>query len=282
MIRLLLTTIAVLRETGRKMHPNSMLLITLDSCRYDTFLAASAPHMKSIGLLHRAMAPATFTFGSHASIFVGFTPGAPDAPTPFVNPKFAKIFKLDQAGFPGFGDPFFSLTGRNIIEGFKQKGYLALGCGGVGWFNPSSPTGAVLTESFDKFFYAGDGHSLDAQLAWIYRQVDEAQQPVFLFLNVGETHVPYYHKGAPWDRNYNPCVPFRAADNDARECRRRQLACVEYVDFQIAPLLKMFKDGTTVICADHGDCWGEDDLWEHGISHPKVLEVPLLMRLSAH
>ena len=238
--------------------------------------------MKSIGLLHRAMAPATFTFGSHASIFVGFTPGAPDVPTPFVNPKFAKIFKLDQAGFPGFSDPFFSLTGRNIIEGFKQKGYLALGCGGVGWFNPSSPTGAVLTESFDKFFYAGDGHSLEAQLAWIYRQVDEAQQPIFLFLNVGETHVPYYHKGAPWDRNYNPCVPFRAAENDAWECRRRQLACVEFVDFQIAPLLEMFKDGTTVICADHGDCWGEDDLWEHGISHPKVLEVPLLMRLSAH
>ncbi len=262
------------------MHPNSVLLITLDSCRYDTFLAADAPHMKAIGILHRAMAPATFTFGSHASIFVGFTPGVPNVATPYVNPKFAKIFKLDQTGFPGFSEPLFSLTGRNIVEGFKQKGYLALGCGGVGWFNPNTPTGAVLTESFHKFFYAES--SLEAQLPWIYQQLDDAQQPVFLFLNVGETHVPYYHKGAPWDRNDNPCVPFRAANNDAQECRRRQLACVEYVDSQISSLLNMFDAATTVICADHGDCWGEDDLWEHGISHPKVLEVPLLMRFSAH
>jgi hypothetical protein len=122
----------VLEADGKKMHPNPMLLITLDSCRYDTFLAANAPHMKAIGHLHRAMAPATFTFGSHASMFVGFTPGTPDIAAPFVNPKYAKIFKLDQAGFPGYSEPLFSLTGRNIIEGFKMKGNLALGCGGLG------------------------------------------------------------------------------------------------------------------------------------------------------
>jgi len=34
-----------------------------------------------------------------------------------------------------------------------------------------------------------------------------------------------------------------------------------------------------VVCADHGDAWGEEGLWEHGINHPKVFEVPLLMRL---
>jgi len=35
-----------------------------------------------------------------------------------------------------------------------------------------------------------------------------------------------------------------------------------------------------VLTADHGDCWGEDGLWEHGISHRRTLEVPLLMRVQ--
>ena len=40
-----------------------------------------------------------------------------------------------------------------------------------------------------------------------------------------------------------------------------------------------FRDATIVLTADHGDCWGEDGLWEHGISHRRTLEVPLLMRV---
>jgi hypothetical protein len=42
---------------------------------------------------------------------------------------------------------------------------------------------------------------------------------------------------------------------------------VEYVDGRLAGLLADFAEATTLICADHGDCWGEDGLWEHGISH---------------
>ncbi len=59
--------------------PASFLFITLDSCRYDTFRDAQAPNLKSIGPLHRAFAPATFTYASHAAMFVGFTPGIPEA-----------------------------------------------------------------------------------------------------------------------------------------------------------------------------------------------------------
>ena len=41
----------------------------------------------------------------------------------------------------------------------------------------------------------------------------------------------------------------------------------------------VFVSATVVLTADHGDCWGEDGLWEHGISHRRTLEVPLLMRV---
>jgi len=47
----------------------------------------------------------------------------------------------------------------------------------------------------------------------------------------------------------------------------------------LAPLLSRFREATVVVCGDHGDAWGEDGLWEHGIHHPAVLEVPLLFRL---
>lgn len=264
------------------MNPKSVLLVTLDSCRYDSFVAARASRMKSVGPLYRAMAPSNFTFGSHAAIFVGFTPGVPNVAAPFVNPKFAKIFKMAEGGFPGHSSPFISLEGRNIVDGFRRKGFATFGSGSVGWFDPQTATGAVLTEGFDDFFYPGNVFSLEAQVAWAKQRINEqGDRPVFLFLNIGETHVPYYFRGASWDFHYNPCVPF-GPNNDSAECRRRQIGCIEFVDSQVADLLDQFAEGTVVLCADHGDCWGEDGIWEHGISHPKVLEVPLIFRLGTN
>lgn len=255
---------------------SSILFVTLDSCRYDTFRDADVPNLKGIGKLHRAMAPGNFTYGSHAAMFVGFTPGVAQQAAPFVNPKFGKIFKMVGAGFPGKGSEYIALQGRNIIDGLKKSGYLTIGSGAVGWFNPETETGRHLTGDFDHFFFSG---SLERQLAWLSHYLQSNDRPVFAFLNIGETHVPYYFEGAPWDAGTNPCIPF-GVKNDADECRRRQRACLEFVDEKLAPLLTSFQDATVLVCADHGDCWGEDGLWEHGIHHEKVLEVPLLFRLA--
>jgi len=53
-----------------KVNSDSVLFITLDSCRYDTFESATAPHLKAVAPLHRAKAPSHFTYGSHAAMFV--------------------------------------------------------------------------------------------------------------------------------------------------------------------------------------------------------------------
>ena len=263
-----------------KQNPRSILFITLDSCRYDTFVNACAPNIKEIGELHRAMAPGNFTYGSHAAMFVGFTPGVAGRSEPIINPKFGKLFKIAGGGFPGKGTEFMSLTGRNIVDGLKRKGYRAIGSGAVGWFDPETETGEHLTKDFDEFYFPGNNFSLTKQIDWLTHRLDSST-PVFAFLNIGETHVPYYFEGAAWEPTDNPCVPF-SETNNAETCRHRQTACLEYVDAQLAPLLQAFEDSTTVVCADHGDCWGEDGLWEHGIHHEKVLEVPLLFRLSTN
>ena len=260
----------------------SVLLITLDSCRYDTFADANAPNLKAVGPLIRAMSPSHFTFGSHASIFAGFTPCVADGSSvPYANPKFARIFKL-RALAAGRQKPFVELEGRNIIDGFRRRGFLTLGSGAVGWFDPGLPASAALIADFDRFFYKGHTHGcVPDQVAWLLDGIAAADRPVFAFLNVGETHVPYFHEGAPWDSAYNPCVPFRGDVNDAAECRFRQRRCLEFVDAEVAPLLALFESAAVIVCADHGDCWGEDGLWEHGIPHEKAFQVPLLFRLPA-
>lgn len=262
----------------------SVLFISLDSCRYDTFRRARTPCLDGVGPLHRAQAPSHFTYGSHAAFWMGFTPGVFSGRDPWLNPKAGKLFRMAYSGARGNDADGFRLEGANLIEGFRRRGYATFGSGAVEWFNPASETGAVLGAPFDRFFYPGDVSHLQAQLAWIDEQLSilPPQQPVFLFLNVGETHVPYWHQGAAWDPWPSPCVPFGDEHASRAECRRRQVACLEWVDGRLGPLLARFGDATILICADHGDCWGEDGLWEHGISHPATLTVPLLLRVRGN
>ncbi|ARN81109.1 hypothetical protein [Methylocystis bryophila] len=257
-------------------HRDSVLFVTLDSCRFDTFLAASAPNMKAIAPLHKASAPSHFTFGSHAAMFVGFTPSIGGCGEPFLDNKFAKIFKLAGGGYSG-NKPEFDLTGTNVIAGFRRLGYTTIGSGAVGWFDPQTETGRNLTCDFEHYFYVGtDGAK---QIAWMRQRIEAANdKPVFCFLNLGETHVPYWHKGASWSRNDNPCQPY-GKTNRADDCRLRQRLCCEYIDREIKDLLEPFFGATILICADHGDCWGEDNLWEHGVSHSMTLTVPLIVRI---
>lgn len=260
---------------------DSVLFVTLDSCRFDTFASAHAPNMKAVAPLHMAQAPSHYTYGSHSAMFVGFTPGIADVKQAYLNPKFGKLFKLVGPGFGGKGTEAYSLEGRNIVEGFAKLGFATIGAGAMAWFDPSTETGQHLSQSFQRFFYPGPYH-LAQQLDWIAAELRAAQdagtRDTFVFLNVGETHVPYWFDGAPWPASDNPCWPFQEGDRSA-DCRSRQRMCCEYADRALGPLLDAFARSTVVLCGDHGDCWGEDNLWEHGISHPATLTVPLLAKV---
>ncbi|WP_182085670.1 sulfatase-like hydrolase/transferase [Aureimonas sp. ME7] len=255
-----------------------VLFVTLDSCRYDTFAAGAAPNIKAVAPLHKAQSPSYFTYGSHSAMFVGFTPGISGAAQPLLDPKFGKLFKIVGAGHPGKGTEGYELVGRNIVDGFRRLGYTTIGTAAMGWFDPATVTGGHLSDSFEHFFYAG-AYYLGNQMAWVNERLAEAEGNTFTFVNVGETHVPYWHEGAPWSADDNPCHPFQTVDRSS-ECRSRQTACLEFADRLLAPLIERHMDGTIIICGDHGDCWGEDGLWEHGIMHPMTTTVPLLIRFK--
>ena len=268
-----------------KYSKESVLFLTLDSCRYDTFFQVYhdglLPGISSVGPLHKALAPSYFTYGSHSAFWMGFTPGVLGSSEPWLNPKAGKLFRMAFAGSPGRDEEGFRLEGANLVEGFRRQGYFTVGTGSVDWFNPASETGAVLGAPFERFYFAGNTWSLADQLAWIDTQSQDMaeDQPLFCFLNVGETHVPYWHEGADWDRWPSPCLPFGGDQCSASKSAHRQRSCLAWVDQQLSPLLQKFSGSTILICADHGDCWGEDGLWEHGISHPATLTVPLLLRV---
>jgi hypothetical protein len=260
--------------------PTSFLIITLDSCRYDTFQSTPTPHLSQLGTLHRAMAPGHFTLPSHSALFAGYTPGVAESNEPIVNPRRGRLFRIAGVDRRKEDRDFVVLEGHNFINGLGRIGYRTFGTGAVRWFDPSTSAGEMMVKDFDSFFYSGDCFSLRRQLKWIDNKLDDVgDSPVLVFLNVGETHVPYWHEGAPWDREHNPCQLF-GKENDADVCRERQSACLAWVDAELGPLLTRFAHATTLVCADHGDAWGEDDLWEHGFHHPTVLEVPLLFRLG--
>ena len=273
---------SVTLERPRTVNRRSLLLITLDSCRYDTFVAADAPNLKAIGPeAHKAQAPSHFTYASHMAMWVGVTPGLAGVAEPYLNPKFAKFFRISNGARRAYGPSAFQLEGRNIVDGFRLAGYRTIGCGALGWFNPDTPAGATVTADFDRIRHVGWPWSVARQVDWICSELDAAaDRPVFVFLNVGETHTPYWHEGAPWSADDNPCRPFQTVDRRA-ECALRQRACLEYVDRKLAPLIARFAPASIVATADHGDCWGEDGIWEHGVSHPATLTVPLVFRIES-
>lgn len=244
-------------------------------------MAANAPHLKAVGpQVHRAQAPSHFTYASHMAMWVGVTPGLFDRAEPYVNPKFAKFFRISNGARRPYGPSAFELEGLNIVHGFGLAGHRTIGTGAMGPFNPETPLGASVMSDFQRSFFAGSPCSVARQVAWIGAELDAAAgQPVFVFLNVGETHTPYWHEGAPWSADDNPCRPFQTQDRRA-DCIARQRACLEHVDAVVGPLLQRFAGASVVVTADHGDCWGEDGLWEHGVSHPATLTVPLLFRIE--
>jgi hypothetical protein len=196
----------------KKARTESVLFITLDSCRYDTFISADIPNLRAVGSVFRAMAPGNYTYSSHAAMFMGFTPGGAQSPESFVNPMIGKTFS-------GPGKHHFILDGENIVDGLKRRGYFCIGSGALFWFDPSRPTGRALTRDFHDFYFPGDVCFLEKQLDWLNQKLRNIDSPVFLFLNIGETHFPYYFKNAPWDKKYQSM----SADGNTIVCANHQI-----------------------------------------------------------
>jgi len=58
------------------MRPNHYLLVVLDSCRFDAFVAANPRTMQRLGALERRWSYASWTSPSHFNLLMGLLPHA--------------------------------------------------------------------------------------------------------------------------------------------------------------------------------------------------------------
>lgn len=252
------------------------LLLTYDSCRYDVLMSAKTPVLDSYSAIYCAEAPANFTFASHQAFFVGFLPNIREF-IPYYNRFSKQLLGLKDVGEGQVTKTAFKkIDSRwNLIRGLKNQGYQTVGAGAMNWFRQES-----LTAEFDNFFFTET--DADRQIDFLLKNI-EVDCPFFGFINFGETHAPYTYKGET-----EPCKDDVRArrmtwppveqspvgiETDAFRC---QTNAAEFLDACLPKLFNALPGNTIVILTgDHGDCFGEDGYWGHGVNHPKVFEVPL-------
>jgi membrane-anchored protein YejM (alkaline phosphatase superfamily) len=56
-----------------------------------------------------------------------------------------------------------------------------------------------------------------------------------------------------------------------------QISAVEHLDTIMGDFFsRLTKNTFVIITADHGEAFGEDGFWGHGIYHPTVMNVPMM------
>jgi len=261
------------------------VFIVFDSLRWDVFKKARTPFLNRLGVWKKAYSQGTYTLPAHMSFFVGKLPQVFDQ-TNYYDctasritkagglQRYDQLWRLDNPEAPRTANEV--LQGSNIIEGFRQIGYRTIGTGAVNWFNPDLAAAKCLTAAFENFrFFGGPNHrshySSEDQVDWVISLLHKTSKPYFLFINLGETHHRFVYKNCPWmDDRLEPY-------GDKRKCFERQRLCLEYLDGIIQHLFSELTNYSLVMCADHGEAFGEGGLWGHGFFHKKVMEVPLLI-----
>lgn len=250
-----------------------VLLITLDTLRWDVAqeglrsrrTPAIADLLGEAGW-ERRHSPATFTLAAHQAFLAGFLP-TPAAPGPH-----PRLFAARFAGSETTVDETWVFDAPDLPAGLAAAGYHTLCVGGVGFFNPASPLGTVISGRFAERHWAPEYSvtspiSTERQVARVLASA-AALPParrLFTLLNVSALHQPN-------------CIFADAAEDSPAT----QLAALAYADAHLGRLvagLRRRAPQLLILTSDHGTAYGEDGYRGHRLAHPVVWEVPFAARL---
>ena len=267
------------------------LLVTWDSCRFDAYQRAKTPMLDQFGEAKKGWAMATYTLPAHVAMFYGFLPHVFE-PLPFYNRHLQQLWRISHRIV--HNKPFVTFDpGANIVSGFSKRGYYTVGIAAMDWFRDS----AALREGFEHFDVVGIDADEQNRRFLSCLERNASSRPCFSFINYGETHSPFRHRGMPEPRNevdsrYSLARILNQRGTLADDWKfdedafLRQVACAEFLDARTGELVELFRKRgrptTVVVCSDHGECFGENGLYGHAFYHEKVMEVPILIfRLNA-
>ena len=275
---------------------NNYLLVILDSCRFDSFVAAEPKTVRKLGELERRWSYASWTAPSHYNLLMGLLPHV-SPPHVYASEYYKRDFVRYNERLGTDQIEFKSLVPQLFLPSFlKHKlGYRTHAMVSLPVLNPAT----ILNRDFDSFELMPKHNDMAAMLE---RMSFDPERPSFYLLNVGETHYPY----ALPDENENEwpkisgvhgvfkhldeqIVGGKLVEDEAEEVRffdqekldrlrARQVETVRYLDGVFERLFDLVPANTFItVTADHGELFGESGYFGHGpIQHDKVYEVPFL------
>ncbi|HEY2559967.1 MAG TPA: sulfatase-like hydrolase/transferase [Caldimonas sp.] len=268
------------------MTPNSIVFIVMDSCRYDTMMAARRPNIDRLGGIEKRYSYASWTAPSHYAFTMGMLPHSSPRNV-FASEVYKEEFQQWKTR-TGAGELSFKdfLPDISLPKVLSKIGYYTVAKVSMPVLNKYT----LISRDFDE--YKLMPHHND--FAGMVEEMEFAEdEPRYYFLNLGETHYPYMLSGADMPHisgvhgalkaMADPQRPAAKADEffsaeQLQMLHAQQVRCVEYLDGLIGKLMDKAPDNTYfIVTADHGELFGEDGYFGHGpIMHEKCFEIPFV------
>ncbi len=271
---------------------NNLILITFDSCRYDSFAGAKTPFISRLGEAEKRYSFASWTVPSHVVLMLGASPHTSPKGV-FASEVYKKDFvnwgtrlNIPDISFKGFV-PRLSLPAFLKEQGYKTNALVSM---------PVLNQTTILNQHFDRYQLMKSHNDFNAM---IDQMIFDEDHPSFYLLNIGETHYPYTlpgESGEDLPRVHGVHGVFKHMDDQLQSgkpsidpkvaedffnldklliLKEKQRKNVEYLDSLFEKLYDIVPKNTHImVMADHGECFGEDGYFGHGpIVHDKVFEV---------
>jgi len=269
---------------------NHIVCIVMDSCRYDSYVAAHTPNIDKLGEVKRRYSYASWTAPSHNTFAMGLLPHG--NPTEVLASEVYQEEYVDwemRTGIEGLDFKTF-LPHLSLPKVLNNLGYRTVARVSMPVLNPST----TFARDFDDYKLMPN-HNMFAEMVDELELPDDEDEANYYFLNLGETHYPYMlkdetlpiisgvhgvikkmdkeksHEHMTW----NDFI----TDDRMKMLKDAQIKSVEYVDQFIGAIMDKASKSRThfIVTADHGDLFGEDNFFGHGpIIHEKVFEVPFV------
>ncbi|MCW2990041.1 MAG: hypothetical protein JWM73_635 [Solirubrobacterales bacterium] len=269
----------------------SLVIVILDSLRYDSWQQAAPVNLGQLGTMERRFSYASWTAPSHYNLLMGLLPHT-SPPEVYASEyykhdflKYAERLNVPGMEFRSLLPSIFLPTYLRNVLGYRTHAMVSMPV-----LNPAT----VINRDFDSFELMPHHNDMAAMLD---KLEFSDERPSFYLMNVGETHYPYAlpdEDPSKWPRISGVHGVFKRLDDDRdtadtdattffddvslRELHGRQIDAVTYIDGVFKQLFDKLPSGTWVIVtSDHGELFGEQRFFGHGpISHEKVFEVPFV------
>lgn len=270
---------------------NHVICITMDSCRFDSYLAAHTPNIDRLGEVTRRYSYASWTAPSHHAFSMGLLPH--ENPPGILASEVYKDEFIDwekRTGLSGIDFKSF-LPNLTLTDVLNNLGYETIGRVSMPVLNANTP----FARGFSDYKLMTNHNGFHEMVEAIDLPEDE-DETYYYFFNLGETHYPYMLKdeSLPIISGLHG-VAKRVTDVDTpitkmsweefmtedrmKMLRDAQIKAVEHVDRLVGEIFEKAAKGRTylIVTADHGELFGEDNFFGHGpIVHEKVFQVPFV------